>query len=179
MNPANQHYNNCDPVASNCSTGNYLSNFNKRISSNNSNRSIWARWRLPTVSSPLPIVTILYEYCEPISFGQNFLGRLLRFGWFHTFEIRSWSRVSGGGMIRLETLIELKSLHSSFSSSSSDWNSKQSFLSSNSRQPYLSQQYPTPLLESSRRLVLGSPRGVKSAGLLFPRGHFSNEHVTN
>ena len=44
-------------------------------------------------------------------------------------------------MVRLEILIELKFLNSSFSSLSNS-----SSLSSNSRQPYLSQQYPPPLL---------------------------------
>ena len=43
-----------DTVASNCSTGNCLSNFNRRISSKSSNWEIWARWGLPTISSPLP-----------------------------------------------------------------------------------------------------------------------------
>ena len=43
-----------DTVASNCSTGNCLSTFNTRISSNNSNWEIWARWGFPTVSFPLP-----------------------------------------------------------------------------------------------------------------------------
>ena len=42
-----------DTVASNCSTGNLLSNFNKRISSKSSNWTIWARWGFPTVSPPL------------------------------------------------------------------------------------------------------------------------------
>ena len=41
-----------DAVASNCSTENCLSNYNKRISSRNSNWEIWARWGFPTVSSP-------------------------------------------------------------------------------------------------------------------------------
>ena len=43
-----------DTVASNCSTGNSLSNFDKRTSSKSSNREIWARWGFPTVSSTLP-----------------------------------------------------------------------------------------------------------------------------
>ena len=42
-----------DTAASNCSTGNRLSNVKKRISSKNSNREIRARWGFPTVSSPL------------------------------------------------------------------------------------------------------------------------------
>ena len=50
------------------------------------------------------------------------------------------------GMIRLETLIELKSLNSSCSSLSSWRNQTNSSLSSNSRQQYLSQEYPRPLL---------------------------------
>ena len=41
-------------VASNCSTWNCLSNFDKRIDSNSSNWKIWARWGFPTASSPLP-----------------------------------------------------------------------------------------------------------------------------
>ena len=45
-----------DNVASNCSTGNCLSNFNKRMSSKSSNLEIWARRGLPTVLCPLPIV---------------------------------------------------------------------------------------------------------------------------
>ena len=49
-------------------------------------------------------------------------------------------------MIRLETLIELKILSSSFSSLSSYYNLTDSSLSSNSRQQYLKQQYPPPLL---------------------------------
>ena len=44
-----------DAVASNRSTGSYLSNYNKRINSNNSTWCIWARRGFPTVSSPLPI----------------------------------------------------------------------------------------------------------------------------
>ena len=44
-----------DAVDSNCSAGNRLSGFNKRISSNNSNWTFWARWGFPIVSSPLPI----------------------------------------------------------------------------------------------------------------------------
>ena len=43
-----------DTVASSCSTGNRLSNFNKRISSKSSTWDIWARWGFPTVSSTLP-----------------------------------------------------------------------------------------------------------------------------
>ena len=49
-----------------------------------------------------------------------------------------------GGMTRLETLIELKFVNSSFSSLSSYWNLTNSSLSSNSRQQYLNQQYPPP-----------------------------------
>ena len=40
---------------------------------------------------------------------------------------------SEGGMLRLETLLELKSLNSSFSSLSSYWNWTGSFLPGNSR----------------------------------------------
>ena len=43
-----------DTVASNCSTGNCFSNFNKRISWKSSNSEIWARRGFPTVSAPLP-----------------------------------------------------------------------------------------------------------------------------
>ena len=43
-----------DTVASNCSTGNCLSNFNTRISSNSSNWGNWARWGIPIVASPIP-----------------------------------------------------------------------------------------------------------------------------
>ena len=43
-----------DAVASNCPTGNCLSSFNKRVSSNNSNWQIWTRWGFPTVACPLP-----------------------------------------------------------------------------------------------------------------------------
>ena len=42
-----------DTVGSNCSIENRLSNFKKRISSKRSNWQIWARWGLPTVSSPI------------------------------------------------------------------------------------------------------------------------------
>ena len=48
---------------------------------------------------------------------------------------------SGGGMIRLETLIELKFLNSSFSSLSSCWNQTNCSPSSDSRRQYLNQQY--------------------------------------
>ena len=52
-----------DAVASNCSTGNCLSNFNKRTSSKSSNRQIWARRGFPTVSSPLPRCRAGYKKC--------------------------------------------------------------------------------------------------------------------
>ena len=53
---------------------------------------------------------------------------------------------SEGGMMRLDTLIELEFLNSSSSSSSSFRNSTNSSLSSNSRQQYLRQWYlPPPL----------------------------------
>ena len=62
--------------------------------------------------------------------------------------------LSEGGMIRLETLIELKFLNSSFLSLSSDTELVQTIprreirgKSSDSRQQYLSQQYPPPLLD--------------------------------
>ena len=54
-------------------------------------------------------------------------------------------------IIRLETLIELKFLNSSFSSLSSSGNLTNSSLSSNSRQQYLSQQYPPPPLNHADR----------------------------
>ena len=47
-----------DTVASNCSIDKCLPNSNKRISSKNLNWEIWARWRLPTVPSPL----LNYDY---------------------------------------------------------------------------------------------------------------------
>ena len=51
-------------LASNCSTGNRLSNFNKRISSKSSNWKIWARWGFPTVSSPLPKREPAQRWCR-------------------------------------------------------------------------------------------------------------------
>ena len=54
--------------------------------------------------------------------------------------------MSEWGMTRSETLIELKFVSSSFSSSSSYWNITNSSPSSDSRQRHLSQQYPPPLL---------------------------------
>ena len=52
--------------------------------------------------------------------------------------------LSKGGLIRLETLIELKFVTSSFSSLSSYWNWTNTSLSSDSRQQHLSRQYPHP-----------------------------------
>ena len=68
------------------------------------------------------------------------------------FTARSSTRPrdSEGGMMWLETLIELKFLNSSFSSLSSCWHWTNGSLSSNSRQQYLSQQYPPPLLVTRR-----------------------------
>ena len=43
-----------DTVASNCSTGSSLPNFNKGMSSKSSNWDIWDRWGFPTASSLLP-----------------------------------------------------------------------------------------------------------------------------
>ena len=43
-----------DTVASNRSTGSFVSNFNTRISSKISKWDIWAQWGFPTISSPLP-----------------------------------------------------------------------------------------------------------------------------
>ena len=57
-------------------------------------------------------------------------------------EDRVQEQESEGGMIRLETLVELKFLNSSCSSSSYCRNQTNGSLSSNSRQRYLSQQYP-------------------------------------
>ena len=54
--------------------------------------------------------------------------------------------VSEGGIIRLETLIELKFINSGFSSLSSYWNWTNGSVSSDSRRHYLSHQYPPPLL---------------------------------
>ena len=54
--------------------------------------------------------------------------------------------IRGRGVIRLETLIELNYLNSRCSSLSSYSNLTNSSLSSNSRQQYLSQQYPPPIL---------------------------------
>ena len=53
-----------DTVASNRSTGSRLSSFNNRISSNNSNLTIWARWGLPNVSCPLPVIMPLRMKCS-------------------------------------------------------------------------------------------------------------------
>ena len=53
-----------DRVASNCSTGNCLPNCNKRINSNSSNWDIWARWGFPTVSSPLPTITLSLSHAH-------------------------------------------------------------------------------------------------------------------
>ena len=61
-------------------------------------------------------------------------------------QTRDLAQPPEGGMIRLETLIELIFLDSSFSSLSSSLNWTSGPLSSNSRQQYLSQQYPTPPL---------------------------------
>ena len=52
--------------------------------------------------------------------------------------------MEGGGVIQSETLIELKFLNPSFSSLSSYYYI--GYLSSSSRQQYLSQEYPPPLL---------------------------------
>ena len=46
-----------DTAASNRSTGNCLSKFNKRTGSKSSNWEIWARWGFPTVSSPFRSMT--------------------------------------------------------------------------------------------------------------------------
>ena len=54
-----------DTVAPNCSTGNCLSTFKERISLKISNWEIWARWGLPTASSPL----ILLFGHRRVSFG--------------------------------------------------------------------------------------------------------------
>ena len=51
-----------DTVASNCPIENCLSNSNKRISSKSSNWESWARWRFPTVSSPLPVSSSLSHH---------------------------------------------------------------------------------------------------------------------
>ena len=53
----------------------------------------------------------------------------------------------GRGMIRSETLIELKFLNSSFSSCLSDWRYTNDSLSNNSSPRYLNQQYHPPLLQ--------------------------------
>ena len=64
-------------------------------------------------------------------------------------------RRSEGGMMRLETLIELKCLDSSFSSLSPYRTQTSDSLSSNSRQLHLSQQHPPPLLGRDPRLAIG------------------------
>ena len=61
------------------------------------------------------------------------------------------SRDSEGGMMRLEILVELKFLNSSFSGLYSYRNYIKHSLSSNLRQQYLSQQYPPPLSKISLR----------------------------
>ena len=43
-----------DAVGSNCSIENRFYDFDERISSNNSNWQIWARWGFPAISSHLP-----------------------------------------------------------------------------------------------------------------------------
>ena len=53
-------------------------------------------------------------------------------------------------MIRLEALIGLEILNSSFSSFSSCRNQANSSLSSNSRRQYLSQQHPPPPLSDAK-----------------------------
>ena len=72
--------------------------------------------------------------------------------------------ISEGGMIGLETLIELKFLNSSFSSLSSRRNWTNGSLSSSSRQQYLSQQYPPPLLS-----MAFNASKLPASGLIFPR----------
>ena len=57
---------------------------------------------------------------------------------------------SEGGMIRLETLIELKFLDSSFSSFLSYRKWTNNSLPSNSGQQYLSQQYAPPIVHIRR-----------------------------
>ena len=51
-----------DTVASNCSTGNHASNFNKGTSSNSSNWELWARWGLPTVNTCIHVYIYIYIY---------------------------------------------------------------------------------------------------------------------
>ena len=52
--------------------------------------------------------------------------------------------------MRLETLVELEFLNSSFSSLSSYWSQTNNSLSSDSSQQHLGQQYPPPLLRPPR-----------------------------
>ena len=62
---------------------------------------------------------------------------------------RLWFRrllISDGGMIRLETLIELEFINSSCSSLLSHWKKTDDSLSSDSSRQHLNQQYPPPLL---------------------------------
>ena len=80
---------------------------------------------------------------------------------------------SGGGMIRLETLIELRFINSSFTSFSSCWNSTSSSLSSNSRQQCLSRQYPLPLWTM---VVWASSEGSPRTGLPC-RGRWLEGHL--
>ena len=70
-------------LASNCSTGNCLSHFNKRIKleqlklrhliSKSSKLWIWARWGFPTVASPLPIVTPASPKCQTCTMRAKLL----------------------------------------------------------------------------------------------------------
>ena len=71
-------------------------------------------------------------------------------------ELREAMRGSEGGRLRLKTLIELEFLNSSFSNLSSYRNQTVNYLSSDSRQQYLSQQYPTPLLKVQTRMTVYS-----------------------
>ena len=82
-----------------------------------------------------------------------------------------------GGMIRLETLIELKFIDSSCSSLSSYCNDTNSSLSSNSRQRYLSQRYPPPSCMSP---CMCAPRTSSAQSRQSTRKHasrYASKHV--
>ena len=72
---------------------------------------------------------------------------------------------SEGGMIRLETLIELNLFNSSFSSLISYCNRTNIYLSSSSGRQYLDRQYPPPLLTIAFDFLWATPRRGPSKGV--------------
>ena len=78
--------------------------------------------------------------------------------WSRRAMRRSVMGCQEAGMMRLETLMELEFINSSFSSLSSYRNWTSSSPSSNSRQQYLSQQYPHPswMCSPARRTAIGT-----------------------